>query len=238
MLRKILMIWFGLLISVCANAELILDPMPMVNISDKASLQRGAKLYMNYCIGCHSLQYMRYSQMSEDLAIPPQLIHDNLMFNSIGIAETIRSAIPMADAKRWFGIVPPDLSLIATVRGDDWLYHFLTSFYYDPARPWGSNNLILRNTTMPNVVQPLRGIRILISKNGVSDHLQTIKRGNMAPIEFDLAMADLVNFLHYISQPEQLKREHLGILVILFLLLLLSLFMMLRKNLLRYTHSN
>lgn len=233
--KKVLIKLCGLilLMPTLTYARLQLEPMPNLSSDDKPSLQRGARLYMNYCASCHSLQYLRYSRLSRDLAIPPQLVKDNLIFTDAGISETIHSAIPATDAQRWFGITPPDLSLIATVRGETWLYNFLRGFYADPKQPWGSNNWVMVNTAMPNVLLPLRGLRVAIYRGTEIDHLQTIKPGTMTPLDFDAAVADLVRFLHYASMPEQVERQHVGILILAFLTVLLILIILLRKALIR-----
>lgn len=229
------------------------NPIPLdkviLNPSDKASLQRGAKLYVNYCQGCHSLEYMRYKDMAEGIGmvdakgrVLEKIVKNNLVLTGDLMTDSIRTALPKADAMKWFGIVPPDLTLSARVRGADWLYTYLRHFYYDPNQVWGTNNALFPKVAMPNVLLSLRGVRVPIyrdeivwvegkqKKISVIDHFITLKRGTMTPLEFDDAMADLVNFLVYVSEPHRAERYRLGIAVLLFLLVLLILTYLLKKE--------
>ena len=203
--------------------EIVLKPVT-IDIKDKSRLQRGAKLYMNYCSGCHSLKYMRYNRMAEDLnltgmdgEIERNLIN-NLIFTQATPYEPIVIAMPPEDAKQWFGVVPPDLSLSARERGEVWLYNYLKSFYNDNSRPFGVNNLLVPNVAMPNVLEPLIGQMILVADN--KSHLSSlllVKQGQMPPIQVDGALEDLVTFLVYVGEPNKLIRYRVGIVVIIFL---------------------
>ncbi len=199
-----------------------------VNVRDTHALQRGAKYFMNYCAGCHSLKYMRYSTLGRGLKlldfegrVDKELLQNNLNFTGVNINERILTAMPSNDAKVWFGIVPPDLTLIAKVRGADWLYTFLLSFYYDESNIFHTNNLIYPGVVMPNVLAPLQGRRILSGK--ASPVLLTVNPGTMSPDDFQAMLKDIVTFLSYTSAPEKMERENIGIFVIFYLLLFLSL---------------
>jgi ubiquinol-cytochrome c reductase cytochrome c1 subunit len=171
-----------------------------INMDDKVSLQLGAQIFVNNCLGCHSAQYMRYERVATDLGIPAQIMIDNLMFTTDKIGETMNSAIPRDLAKKWFGTVPPDLSLIARVRGADWVYSYLTNFYVDESRPWGVNNHVFPDVGMPHVLSSMEQ--------------------ELGEEKFDAAMADLTNYMVYMSEPIRATRESLGIKVLIFLAVL------------------
>lgn len=220
-----------------------------INRNDQASLQRGARMYVNYCAGCHSLAFMRYNRAAEDMGILDKngqvdqaIVKENLIFINAGIADTLRVAMLKTDAKQWFGIAPPDLSLIARSRGVDWLYTYLLSFYLDDTRPLGVNNLLLNETAMPDVLINLRGEQVpvyrtgTITMNGQLVTVQEIERltqqkpGSMSPQQFDAAIADLVNFLAYVGEPARHDREQLGFWVLGFLVLFALLAYLLKKE--------
>jgi ubiquinol-cytochrome c reductase cytochrome c1 subunit len=197
-----------------------------VDVGNMASLQRGARNFMNYCSGCHSAKYVRYNQLARDLGLTDQQLIDNLMFTATKPTETIDIAMRPADAQRWFGQPPPDLSLITRARGADYVFNFLRSFYVDPARPLGVNNLWLPNASMPHVLWSLQGLQRAVYEEHEHDG-QTEKRfvrfeleqpGTLTPAEYDEFVRDIVNFLAYIGEPVKLQRESLGVLVIAFLL--------------------
>src|SRR5258707_14671114 len=139
------------------------------NIKNTESLQRGARNSMNYCSGCHSLKYLRYNRMATDLKIPEAELAGNLMFTSEKVFDTINSAMPK-DSEGWFGKQPPDLSLIARARGEDYLYSYMKGFYVDKTRPWGVNNLYLPSAAMPDVLSQLHGLQKPVFKNEPDDH--------------------------------------------------------------------
>lgn len=202
-----------------------------------ASLQRGARDFVNYCSGCHSAQYVRYSRLAEDLNLSKSQVEKNLIFTGQKIGETMISAMPPADAEKWFGKAPPDLSLIARSRGVDWLYSYLKTFYLDETRPLGVNNLVYPDVAMPHVLGPLQGWQKPVYKKGgqaseapVIDHLKLAKPGVMTPDEYDQFVRDLVNFLAYIGEPAQLTRARVGTWVMLFLITLLVLSYLLKKE--------
>ncbi len=215
-----------LMVQNCFAAEIAMQPVS-VSIQDKVRLQRGAKLFMNYCSGCHSLRYMRYNRIAEDLGLVDfsgqvdENLLRNLIFTKVTPYEPVQIAMPLDDAKQWFGIIPPDLSLIAREKGADWLYHYLKSFYNDNSRPFGVNNLLVPNVAMPNILEPLMGQQALVVDNeSHRESLLLVKHGEMLPIDFDSSLRDLVTFLVYVGEPVQLTRRKLGIFVVLFLSLL------------------
>jgi len=194
----------------------------MNDVSNVASLQRGAKYFVNYCLGCHSAQYVRYNRLAEDLSIDEDQLVNNLMFAAEKPFETMQIAMPAEDAERWFGQAPPDLSLIARSRGTDYLYGFLRTFYLDDSKPTGVNNLVLAGASMPHVLWQLQGFQELVDEtdeNGkVTQRLELVQPGKLSPEEYDQFVRDLVNFLDYMGEPMQLERQRLGIWVLLFLL--------------------
>lgn len=196
------------------------------DVANVASLQRGARNFVNYCLGCHSAKYVRYNQLARDLGMSEEQVIANLMFGAAKPTETMDIAMRSADAQRWFGQAPPDLSLIARSKGVDYVYSFLRSFYLDPARPNGVNNLALPNASMPHVLWELQGLQTAIfeeeehngMKHIVFRKFEHASAGTLTPEQFDEFVRDTVNFLDYIAEPMKLKRQNLGLLVITFLL--------------------
>jgi ubiquinol-cytochrome c reductase cytochrome c1 subunit len=196
-------------------------------VDNTASLQRGARNFMNYCAGCHSLKYMRYSRMGEDLGISEAVLKEALIHGDAKPADYIKAPMPPADAEAWFGKAPPDLSVITRARGTDYVYQFLKTFYLDPAKPTGVNNLALDGTAMPHVLADLEGVKQARYKTGageggasdkVFEGFEVVAPGKLSPAEFDGFVRDTVNFLVYVGEPAQVKRQSLGVWVILFLL--------------------
>jgi ubiquinol-cytochrome c reductase cytochrome c1 subunit len=210
------------------------------DIRNEASLQRGARNFMNYCSGCHSAKYIRYNRIAADLHIGEAELKQNLMFTSEKPADPIVSSMPAADAKKWFGVVPPDLSLIARSRGTPYLYAFLRSFYRDPSRPTGVNNTMLPGTAMPHVLNALQGVQTAVFKtvDGKQEFekFELTDKGSMTPAQYDEFVRDTVNFLDYIGEPVQAKRQDLGIWVTLFLMLFGALSYLLYKEYWRDVH--
>jgi ubiquinol-cytochrome c reductase cytochrome c1 subunit len=196
------------------------------DVANTASLQRGARNFVNYCQGCHSAKYVRYNQLARDLGMTEQQVIKNLMFGAARPTDTMEVAMRPADGARWFGIPPPDLSLMARSKGPDYIYNFLRSFYVDPARPAGVNNLTLPNAAMPHVLWELQGLQKAVYEKEDHDgatHLvfrrfEEISPGKLNAEEYDQFVRDTVNFLDFIAEPMKLKRERLGILVVAFLL--------------------
>ena len=210
-----------------------------VNVANEASLQRGAKLYVNYCLGCHSMKYQRYNRLARDLQLSEDLVKENLMFTAgLKVGDTMVTTMPEQQAKDWFGAKPPDLSLIARSRGVDWLYNYLRGFYRDDDRPYGVNNSVFPMVGMPHVLWDLQGIQEPLYDAGkvIGFTIPDDAKGALTPEEFDGAMADLVNFLSYVGEPMQLERKRLGFWVILYLLLALVVFYLLKREYWRDVH--
>lgn len=191
-----------------------------VNLNDKASMQRGAALFMNYCSGCHSLGFQRYSRMAEDLGLDEEQVVANLIFTDAKFGEQIKTAMTADDAEKWFGAVPPDLSLVARNKagGPDWTYTFLKSFYVDPARPSGWNNTVMAGSSMPHVLWEMQGLQHpVLDADGHVERLELVSPGDQSPAEYDRTVRDIANFLNYVGEPSALKRRALGVWVILFL---------------------
>ena len=210
------------------------------DVGDTASLQRGARNFMNYCSGCHSAKYVRFSTMADDLGITESQLIDNLMFNADKPGNTIERTLREEDAVRWFGTSPPDLSTVPRSRGVDHIFNFLQSFYVDPDSPTGVDNVLLPGTSMPHVLWELQGYQTaLFSEHEVADgagtemvfkEFESLTDGIMSAEEFDEFVRDTVNFLDYISEPVQLKRRVLGSWVLLFLTVFLIIATMLKKE--------
>ncbi len=206
---------------------------------NQASLQKGAKLFVNYCMGCHSLEYQRYNRMARDIGLTDEQVKDNLIFTGAKVGDTMKNAMPKAAAKQWFGVTPPDLTVIARSRGVDYLYTYLQTFYKDPTRPFGVNNAVFPNAGMPHVLWELQGMQepvFTMHKDAAGKEVQTLtgfrlaQPGSMSPPEFKEAMADLTNFLAYVGEPIKLERQRLGIWVLLFLALATIVFYLLKKE--------
>jgi ubiquinol-cytochrome c reductase cytochrome c1 subunit len=201
------------------------------NVTDIASVQRGARNFTSYCLGCHSLKYERWSRLGTDLAIPPSLLQKDLIPPGDKDTQYILTTMPAEDAANWFGKTPPDLTLMARSRGRDYIYQFLKTFYLDPTRQTGANNLRLPTTAMPHVLSELEGLKSAVFKDVVKpaeggqvtheqvfDHFETIAPGRLSPAQYDDFVRDTVNFLDYVSEPTQAARRDLGVWVVLFLL--------------------
>ena len=191
------------------------------NIRDQASLQRGAKLFFNYCVGCHSLKYVRYSRMAEDLGLSEDEVMKNLNFTGAKFGDPVISHMPEDSAQQFFGKAPPDLSLEvrAKEQGPDWVFAYLNSFYVDPTRPVGWNNTVFPNASMPFPLWELQGIQTAVKKEGSDDveKLELSQPGKLTPAQYQQATRDLTNFLEYASEPAALQRQRYGIWVLLFL---------------------
>lgn len=220
-----------------------LDKAP-VNIYDKLSLQRGARTFVNYCLNCHSANYMRYSRL-QDLGLTEAQIRDNLLFTAEKVGQPMSIAMHPADAKKWFGAAPPDLTVIARSRDADWLYTYLRSFYLDPKRPTGWNNIVFPNVGMPHVLWQLQGEQVAHfrtekdhdgKEEKVFEKFELVKPGKMTAPEFDAMVGDLVNYLVYMGEPAQAQRKQLGIIVIFFLLGLTVLAYYLKKEFWKDVH--
>jgi len=198
------------------------------DVSNLASLQRGARNFVNYCLGCHSAKYMRYSRVAADLALTEDELKANLMFTGERIYDTMETAMPAEQARTWFGNAPPDLSLIARSRGPDYVYTFLRAFYVDPTRPTGVNNGVLPGTAMPHVLAELQGLQTPRIEERTGDDGKVTKLvvgvepgtpGELPAAAYDSFVRDIVAFLEYVAEPHKAERLALGVWVILFLLM-------------------
>lgn len=223
---------------VTASESIKLDPAP-IDMRDVASLQAGARAFVNYCLNCHSASLMRYSRM-RDIGLTEDQIKDNLLFSADKVGEMMNVAMSKKDGKDWFGASPPDLSVIARARGADWLYTYLRGFYRDPTTTTGWNNLAFDRVAMPHVLWSLQGERVRTEvtlkdpsgkdlgdgHGGVRKQvkLETVTPGSMSTLEYDVLARDLVNFLVWVAEPNQTLRKQVGfwVLVVLGILILLT----------------
>jgi ubiquinol-cytochrome c reductase cytochrome c1 subunit len=207
-----------------SGAAIHLDHAP-VNPHDQESLQRGARVFVNYCLNCHAASYMRYNRM-QDIGLTEAQIKDNLLYAAEKPGETMRVAMQTGDAKTWFGAPPPDLSVITRSRGADWVYTYLRSFHRDDSRPTGWNNTVFDKVGMPHVLHELQGQMAPVyrtEKNAeghehqVMDRLELIAPGKITLAEYDALVADLVNYLSWMGEPAKAQRMNIGLAVLLFL---------------------
>ncbi|RUR32381.1 cytochrome c1 [Vreelandella andesensis] len=205
------------------------------DLRDQASLQNGMKLFVNYCMGCHSLEHQRFARAAEDLGIPQDLVEENLIFSSdLAFNDQMHIAMDSGDAETWFGAAPPDLTLIDRLRGSDYIYSYLLTFYRDPTQPLGVNNMVLEASAMPNVLEPLQGVQEMVcsetdqpvagqspdplsGKYQSCDVLKVTQAGAMEPAEFEEAIYDLTNFLAYVGEPSKLHAQTLAPKVLIFI---------------------
>ena len=233
-------------------ALLLLSPVPVlaagghgmvldkanIDPTNKQSMQRGARIFVNYCLSCHSASLMRYERIAQDLGIDEKLVSENLIFTGGKLGELMTVATADDDAKEWFGTVPPDLTVIARARGVDWLYTYMRSFYRDDTRHIGVNNLVFPDVGMPNVLWELQGIQepMITTVKGHDGseqkvvELELVEPGLQTPKEFDRTVRDLVNFLDYMGEPAKYERRQLGTKVILFLFLFLVFAYLLKRD--------
>lgn len=221
-MRRITGIVLGLSLSLGASAAggpVELEHVQL-NLANKGSLTRGAALFVNYCMGCHSMQYMRYSRLMEDLDLTEEQVEENLIFGDAKIGDHMISPLSEEDAIAWLGVAPPDLTLMARTKigGADWIYTFLKGFYADRDRPTGWNNTIAKGTSMPHVLASLQGIQALEGE-GEDAELVKVQPGSMSEAEYDAMLVDLTNFMAYAAEPGQLKRKKIGVWVLLYLAL-------------------
>jgi len=231
---------FGILSlsALASETGVVLDKVA-IDLTDKAALQDGARTFANYCMGCHSAKFQRYERVANDLGIPEELMLENLVFTGAKIGDHMKIGMTEADAKVWFGAAPPDLTLVARVRGTDWLYSYLRSFYEDPSRPWGVNNRVFPNVGMPNVMTDLQGRQVLGCKqvpiviegkkqvdpltgtaltHEACDQLVVLPNsGSQSEAEFNETVKNLVTFLAYSANPVKLQSQRIGTYVLLFL---------------------
>ena len=228
---KILALLLLLVVPAAARAaeSVKLDRAP-IDSTDLISLQRGAHTFINYCLGCHSANYMRYNRL-RDLGLSEDQIRDNLIFTGLKVGDLMKTAMAPKDGKEWFGAPPPDLTVIARSRsshagsGADWLYTYMRTFYRDPSRPTGWNNVVYPNVAMPHVLYQLQGEQVLRAERvmrpqGYPEEVHKLvleTKGVLSPVEYDMLVADLVNYLDYMAEPAAARRTTIGIYVLLFL---------------------
>ena len=209
-----------------------------IDPGNKASLQRGARNFMNYCAGCHSAKYVRYNTIGKYLELSEEQLIDNLMFNAEKTFETINASMPAASAERWFGGAPPDLSLMARSKGADYIYTFLKSFYVDPDSPTGVDNTVLAGTSMPHVLWELQGLQAAKfsehTEEGVTtvhfEGFESLSEGELDAEDYDEFVRDTVNFLAYIAEPIRSERRKLGVWVLIYLIFFWIIAVMLKKQ--------
>jgi len=222
MKKLLIALLFAPLASWAAEEGYRLDRAP-IDPTDLVSLQAGARTFVNYCMGCHGAEYMRYNRLT-DLGLTEQQIRDNLMFTADKVGETMKVAMTAKQGKAWFGVAPPDLSVIARARGADWLYTYLRTFYRDPKTASGWNNLVFPNVGMPHALWTLQGekaLKLVKTEEGghenVEYQLTQLSKGAQDTVQYDTTVRDLVNFLVYLSEPSATSRVRIGI-VVLFVL--------------------
>jgi len=205
-----------------------------IDLSDKESLQRGAKGFVTYCLGCHSIKYMRYKRLAQDFELDEKKMLTQIAPQNASIYDKMFTAMNKHDAEKWFGIQPPDLSLIARSRGKDWLYSYLKGFYIDKSKPLGVSNTVFPDVGMPNVLWQLQGQQEAVVKmvegKQIVEGLVLAKPGTLSEKEFDGFVTDLVNFLVYVGEPMQLERISLGKYVLLYLFMFLGIAYLLKKE--------
>ena len=233
-----LMLFFMFSVETFATSSSKLSHMK-VDLSNQQSLQRGAKIFINYCLSCHSAAYMRYNRMGQDLSISDDVLKENLMFGAEKVGDVMSISMRQEDSINYFGVIPPDLSVIARSRGADWLYTYFKTFYKDDSRPFGVNNLVYKDTAMPHVLWELQGEQHLVSKESIaavyydpsySDFLELVSPGKLTEKEYDRTVRDLVNYLVYMGEPIKLKRTKIGVWVIFYLFIFLIIAYMLKKE--------
>ncbi|MEE9447914.1 MAG: cytochrome c1, partial [Arenicellales bacterium] len=202
-----------------------------VDLRDKAAMQRGAGYFMNYCAGCHSLKFMRVNRLAKDLGIPEEIAKQELLSGDAKIGDPITHNMPKDKAVQWFGIAPPDLSLTSRLRGDDWIYNYLISFYKDDSAPSGWNNTVFENAAMPHVLAGLQGVQELDHE---THELKLVSRGSVE--NYDQVAHDITAFLSYVGEPIKAKRQQYGMFVMLFLFILFALSYALKKEYWRDVH--
>lgn len=236
MMKKILfMLALVMPVVAVANEGPQFDKAP-INAANQASLQRGARTFVNYCLNCHSAASMRFNRL-HDIGLTDEQIKANLLFSGEKVGDTMMVAMNRKEAKTWLGAAPPDLSVIARARGADWLYAYLRGFYRDDTRPTGWNNTVFDKVGMPHVLWQLQGEqRLQPAGQGESHALVLDKPGTLSPAEYDALVADLVNYLVFMGEPAKMQRMQLGIIVLLFLSLFFVVAYYLKKEFWKDVH--
>ena len=239
MKKFLIALLFAPIMAFASGGAVHLDKWPG-SVSDKAALQNGAKVFVNYCLNCHGASYLRYKNLL-DLGLTEQQVKDNLMFTTDKIGGLMTVAARSDEQKQWFGATPPDLTIIARARGEagnagagaDWLYTYLRSFYRDENRPTGWNNVVFENVGMPHILYGLQGQQVL---NHETHKLELAVPGELAPAAYDKTVSDLVSFMVWMDEQQQEFRRTLGFYVLGFLAVLFVVAYALKKEYLKYIH--
>lgn len=234
-MKNLIFLLLLVLLPLTANAESSVDLQKAdIDLTDRDSLERGAEHYVNYCLGCHGIKYIRYLRLERDFDIPEKEVLTKIAPEGAGIYDKMLSAMNGHDSRKWFGTEPPDLSLVARSRGADWINTYLKSFYNDAKAPTGSNNSVFPDVGMPNILWKLQGEQIpvftMVDNKQILEHLENDGKGTLTTKEFDLFVNDLVNFLVYASEPAQLERENMGKYVLFFIFMFLLVAYLLKKE--------
>ena len=224
-MKKLLIILIFLPVLALANTAPITVTAP-IDANDYASLQRGARTFVNSCLNCHSANYMRYNRL-KDIGLTEQQIKDNLLFAGEKVGDTMKTAMNPKDAKKWFGVAPPDLSVEVRARGADWVYAYMRGFYRDETTPTGWNNTVYDKVAMPHVLYELQGEQVM---NHETHKLELVKPGKLSPSEYNAFVGDLTNYMAFMAEPAKQQRKHLGLWALLFLGVLLVLAIKLKKE--------
>ena len=239
-MKRFLLVLFLLFISNAVGATEG-HPLDKANIdpTDTESLRRGATLFANYCFNCHSASLMRYNRIGQDLGYDEAQLESLFIFTGAKVGDLMKIAMQPEEAKRWFGVVPPDLSVVSRSRGVDWIYTYLRSFYKDDSRPWGVNNAVFKDVAMPHVLWELQGLQapqfeVITDGEGIKrkviSSLELIEPGKLSKEQYDAVVRDLVNYLHYMGEPTKQKRLQLGKWVLLYLALFFVVVLLLKKE--------
>lgn len=241
MRKRILTVLIALVPALAVAAgggDVHLDKAP-IDLTNQQSLQRGAKWFVNYCLSCHSAQYMRYNRLGRDLGLSEEQVLENLVFTGAKVGDLMKVAVNNRDAAEWFGAAPPDLTLSARLRGPDWLYTYLRTFYLDDSRPFGVNNTTFPSVGMPHVLWELEGLKKAVYETTVDDDghehkelvgFEMVQPGTKTAEEYDQIIRDLVAFMAYMGEPVKLERQRLGIWVLLFLAVLFVVAYLMKKE--------
>ena len=224
-MKKLLIALIFLPVLALANTAAITVTAP-IDANDYASLQRGARTFVNSCLNCHSANYMRYNRL-KDIGLTEAQIKDNLLFAGDKVGDTMQTAMNPKDAKKWFGVAPPDLSVEVRARGADWVYAYMRGFYRDETTPTGWNNTVYDKVAMPHVLYELQGEQVM---NHETHKLELVKPGKLSPSEYNAFVGDLTNYMAFMAEPAKQQRKHLGLWALLFLGVLLVLAIKLKKE--------
>lgn len=246
MKKIIAIIFMGIVpaLAMASGGETFPNDKANIDLGNQASLQRGAGTFVNYCLSCHTANFMRYSRMAKDLGLTEAQVMKYMMVSNGKIGDLMTVSMPRDDAKAWFGNTPPDLSVIARAKGPDYIYNYLRAFYVDEKSPTGMNNSV-KQVSMPHVLWNLQGLQKPIYEVSSNEHgheskhlvgFQLVQPGELSEAEYDAKVRDLVNFLVYLGEPAKMQRMHVGVVVMLFLVVLLVFSYYLKKEFWKDVH--